>query len=184
MSRKAASQGRCHEPPPEVFRHQPDGAVCECIGTLRAASTAVVRATTENELLYDMCRVAVDIGGYRLAWIGFVEHDETGGGSNRPFAVHTTMINDHRIGACHCVDPHLGWRSADVPHLASSSRANRRATGSRLWQSQKRARFPARLEVIRRMSAKLSGLRRGLLDLIFLLVPAERRGDADLGEDM
>ena len=45
--------------------------------TLSAAGTAVVRATTEKELLDDMCRVAVEMGGYRLAWIGFVEHDET-----------------------------------------------------------------------------------------------------------
>ena len=45
--------------------------------TLSAAGTAVVRATTEKELLDDMCRVAVEIGGYRLAWIGFVEDDET-----------------------------------------------------------------------------------------------------------
>ena len=44
--------------------------------TLSASGTAVVRATTEKELLDDMCRVAVEIGGYRLAWIGFVEHDE------------------------------------------------------------------------------------------------------------
>ena len=44
--------------------------------TLSAASTAVVRAKTEKELLDDMCRVAVEIGGYRLAWIGFIEHDE------------------------------------------------------------------------------------------------------------
>ncbi len=44
--------------------------------TLSAAGAAVVRATTEKELLDDMCRVAVEMGGYRLAWIGFVEQDE------------------------------------------------------------------------------------------------------------
>jgi PAS domain S-box-containing protein/putative nucleotidyltransferase with HDIG domain len=44
--------------------------------TLSAGGTAVVRATTEKELLDDMCRVAVEVGGYRLAWVGFVEHDE------------------------------------------------------------------------------------------------------------
>ena len=44
--------------------------------TISAANAALVRATTEKELLDDMCRVTVDTGGYRLAWIGFVEHDE------------------------------------------------------------------------------------------------------------
>ncbi|WP_316189560.1 HD domain-containing phosphohydrolase [Bradyrhizobium sp. SZCCHNS1054] len=44
--------------------------------TLSAADAAVVRATTEQELLDEMCRIGVEFGGYRLAWIGFVEHDE------------------------------------------------------------------------------------------------------------
>jgi diguanylate cyclase (GGDEF)-like protein/PAS domain S-box-containing protein len=44
--------------------------------TLSAANAAVVRATTEEELLNDMCRVGVELGGYRLVWIGFVERDE------------------------------------------------------------------------------------------------------------
>ena len=44
--------------------------------TLGAAGTAVVHAATEEELLSQMCRVAVEIGGYNLAWIGLVEHDE------------------------------------------------------------------------------------------------------------
>ena len=44
--------------------------------TLSASNTAVVRATSEEELLEDMCRVSVEVGGYNLAWIGYVEHDE------------------------------------------------------------------------------------------------------------
>jgi PAS domain S-box-containing protein len=43
---------------------------------LIAADTAVVHATTEQELLSDMCRIGVEPGGYPLVWIGFVEHDE------------------------------------------------------------------------------------------------------------
>ncbi len=48
--------------------------------TLRMLSTAngaLVRATTEQELLNEMCRIGVETAGYRLAWIGFAEHDET-----------------------------------------------------------------------------------------------------------
>ena len=44
--------------------------------TISAANAALVRATTEKELLDDMCDVTVDTGGYRLAWIGFLEHDK------------------------------------------------------------------------------------------------------------
>lgn len=43
---------------------------------LLAANTAVVHATTEHELLDDMCRVGVERGGYRQVWIGFADHDE------------------------------------------------------------------------------------------------------------
>jgi len=44
--------------------------------TLFNANQTLVRATSEPELLRDMCRVLVEIGGYRMAWIGFAEHDE------------------------------------------------------------------------------------------------------------
>lgn len=37
---------------------------------------AVVRATDEGELLAEVCRIAVESAGYRMAWIGRCEHDE------------------------------------------------------------------------------------------------------------
>lgn len=42
---------------------------------LSACNEAVVRATTEATLLQDICRIAVDIGGYRLGWVGFAHDD-------------------------------------------------------------------------------------------------------------
>src|SRR5262245_16444724 len=38
-------------------------------------SRVLVRAQDEGQLLKDMCRIVADTGGYRLAWIGLVEHD-------------------------------------------------------------------------------------------------------------
>jgi putative nucleotidyltransferase with HDIG domain len=46
------------------------------LATLRAVDAALVRATAEAELLDEMCRVCVEIGGYRLAWVGFADDDE------------------------------------------------------------------------------------------------------------
>ena len=43
---------------------------------LSDGNQVVVRATTETELLHQVCRVIVDIGGYCLAWVGFAEQDE------------------------------------------------------------------------------------------------------------
>ncbi len=47
---------------------------------LKAISTcsdAMVHATNETDLLRDICRIIVDVGGYRMAWIGYAENDET-----------------------------------------------------------------------------------------------------------
>ncbi|MFO7604670.1 MAG: GAF domain-containing protein, partial [Gammaproteobacteria bacterium] len=42
--------------------------------TLSAGNHALVRATDEAALLQEMCRVAVELGGYRIAWVGSAEH--------------------------------------------------------------------------------------------------------------
>jgi signal transduction histidine kinase len=40
-----------------------------------ACAEAMVRATDEIDLITEICRIAVDIGGYRMAWVGFAEDD-------------------------------------------------------------------------------------------------------------
>lgn len=44
--------------------------------TLSACNRALVRAQDETALLQDLCRVIVEEGGYRLAWVSRAEHDE------------------------------------------------------------------------------------------------------------
>jgi diguanylate cyclase (GGDEF)-like protein len=47
--------------------------------TLRVLSQCnytLVRAKSEPELLEAICRQIVEIGGYRLAWVGYAQHDE------------------------------------------------------------------------------------------------------------
>jgi diguanylate cyclase len=50
--------------------------VNRALKTLSAGNRAVVRATDEPSLLAEMCRVIVEVGRYRVAWIGYAEHDE------------------------------------------------------------------------------------------------------------
>lgn len=52
--------------------------------TLSAGNRAVVRANNEQALLAEMCRIIVEIGGYRLAWVGYAGQDE--GKTMRPMA--------------------------------------------------------------------------------------------------
>ena len=43
--------------------------------SLSACNRALLRATDESELIYAICRICVEIGGYRMAWVGHAEHD-------------------------------------------------------------------------------------------------------------
>lgn len=43
---------------------------------LSAVNERLVHAKDEKSLLNDVCRVIVDVGGYKLAWVGFVQDDE------------------------------------------------------------------------------------------------------------
>lgn len=43
--------------------------------TLSAGNAALVRASDETALLDEMCRVLTEIGGYRMAWIGYAQQD-------------------------------------------------------------------------------------------------------------
>ncbi|MBX9613115.1 MAG: PAS domain S-box protein [Burkholderiales bacterium] len=38
---------------------------------LSRGSDVLIRATSESELLQTVCQIAVDVGGYRLAWVGY-----------------------------------------------------------------------------------------------------------------
>ncbi|HJV26623.1 MAG TPA: EAL domain-containing protein [Aromatoleum sp.] len=49
--------------------------VDRALRTLSAGNRALVRCTEEAQLLAQMCRVIVDVGGYRVAWVGYAQHD-------------------------------------------------------------------------------------------------------------
>jgi len=44
--------------------------------TLSEFNQEMVRQTDEMELLRQVCRIVVDVGGYLLVWVGFAENDE------------------------------------------------------------------------------------------------------------
>ncbi|MBR0565137.1 EAL domain-containing protein [Azoarcus sp. L1K30] len=43
--------------------------------TLSAVNRTLVRATDEHTLLCEICRIIVEEGGYRYAWVGYAQHD-------------------------------------------------------------------------------------------------------------
>lgn len=40
-----------------------------------ACHYALLRAEDETKLLNDICRIVVEVGGYRMAWVGYAQHD-------------------------------------------------------------------------------------------------------------
>ncbi len=44
--------------------------------TLSECNKALVRASDEDELLRNICKIIVEVGGYRMAWVGFAEDTE------------------------------------------------------------------------------------------------------------
>lgn len=60
--------------------------VNRALKTLSAGNRTLVRAVDEQSLLESMCRIMVEVGGYRFAWVGYAEQDE--GKPVRPVAQH------------------------------------------------------------------------------------------------
>ncbi len=50
--------------------------VARALRTVSNCSQALVRAQSEQELLESVCKNLVEVGGYRMAWVGYAEHDE------------------------------------------------------------------------------------------------------------
>jgi signal transduction histidine kinase len=49
--------------------------VSRALKAITACHQALIRATNEAELLNDVCRIIVDVGGYCMAWVGYAERD-------------------------------------------------------------------------------------------------------------
>ncbi|MGB9838008.1 MAG: GAF domain-containing protein [Methanothermobacter sp.] len=62
-----------------IQRHRSERKIRKLNRYLRMLSDcnqAIVRIKDTEELLREICRIIVDVGGYRMAWIGFKENDE------------------------------------------------------------------------------------------------------------
>lgn len=43
---------------------------------INACNNVVIRTTEETQLLHEVCRTIVEMGGHKLAWVGYAQHDE------------------------------------------------------------------------------------------------------------
>ena len=51
------------------------GQVSRALKAITECHQALIRATDEMELLHEVCRIIVEVGGYRMAWAGYAESD-------------------------------------------------------------------------------------------------------------
>lgn len=50
--------------------------VTRALKTLTSCIQELIRATNIPDFMREVCRIIVDVGGYRLAWVGFAERDK------------------------------------------------------------------------------------------------------------
>ena len=50
--------------------------VNRALKSISECNQAVIRATDEARLMEDICRIIVQVGGYRMAWVGIADHDD------------------------------------------------------------------------------------------------------------
>jgi PAS domain S-box-containing protein/putative nucleotidyltransferase with HDIG domain len=75
-----ALRRRASDPEGEAREHGSTGEILRRIrramGLLRAGNEAMLRAESEHEYLHEMCRIIVETGGYRMAWVGLAVEGE------------------------------------------------------------------------------------------------------------
>lgn len=86
--------------------------------TLSAGNRTLLRAEDEPGLLREMCRVIVEAGGYRMAWVGFAEHDEQK--TIRPVAYHGFESGFLEVG-------HYNWTDEEGGPTAEAVRTGKPA---------------------------------------------------------
>jgi PAS domain S-box-containing protein len=50
-------------------------ATNNAVETLHQCNLALLRATDESELLHSICRILVEVGGFRMVWVGYPRND-------------------------------------------------------------------------------------------------------------
>ena len=61
---------------PDSVSHHEYKRLYRALRTLSAGNRTLARARDEETLLHDMVHAIVEQGGYRMAWIGYADHDE------------------------------------------------------------------------------------------------------------
>jgi PAS domain S-box-containing protein len=68
--------GTCQDISARKALEEKEQRVTRAFQLLSQCSSILVRANDENQLLDSVCHLCTEVGGYRMAWVGFAIHDE------------------------------------------------------------------------------------------------------------
>ncbi len=77
MTPKGVAAGTESQTPPRAAQPRADDNLVRARAMHARCSRALMQASEEHKLLQAMCRIAVEAGGYPMAWIGFVDQDNS-----------------------------------------------------------------------------------------------------------
>ncbi|MGA2632000.1 MAG: response regulator [Terriglobia bacterium] len=75
--------------------------------TISECNQVLVHVTDESALLRGVCEILINVGGYRMAWVGYAEHDERR-------TVRPAAVSGYEEGYLACVD--ITWSDAESGH--------------------------------------------------------------------
>ena len=83
---------------------------------LSKCNELVIKMTNEKSLIAEICRIAVEIGGYRMAWVGYAENDDYKSITPKAYAGYTNDFLDNI---------NLSWSEHNVRGLGPGGRTIR-----------------------------------------------------------
>jgi len=96
--------------------------VSRALKAITECHQALIRATNETELLNEVCRIIVEVGGYRMAWVGYAEMMPTNRcvrwpkpGSMRVMCNNSISPGPITPGAAGPQVRPFGWATGDCP---------------------------------------------------------------------
>jgi len=92
------------------------GPTKRTLQTLYQCNQALVRATEEYELLRSVCRILVEVGGLRMAWVGYANSTKTKRSTGRPGRIRGGYLAEINITGEIPTEDRGRWARHPEPH--------------------------------------------------------------------
>lgn len=122
---------------------------------LSSCSEMLIRASDETSLLAEACRIAVEIGGYRMAWVGYVIEDVQQ--RIRPMAHAGEILGDSSEDPLFCGGEMPCCEAIFTGQTVVVAEARREADGSCFAAHARKSAYPSAVSLPLRAEGKVLG---------------------------